>query len=111
MAIDTSPQGEFAAAVYQAVAAVPAGSVASYGEIAKRAGYPGYARHVGKLMSHLPPGSRLPWHRIIRADNSLPVGEPQAQLLEDEGFALNPQRTSVRRRRTASDVRHPTSDR
>ena len=110
MAVDTSPGAEFAAAVYQAVAAIPVGEVASYGEIAKRSGYPGYARHVGRLMSQLPPDSKLPWHRVIRANNSLPIGERQALLLEVEGILLNHQRTSVRRRRKASDVRHQTSD-
>lgn len=99
MTVDTSPGSQFAAAVFAAVAAIPVSEVASYGEIAKQAGYPGYARHVGRLMSQLPPDSKLPWHRVIRADGSIPMGERQALLLKAEDIPLNAQRTAVRRRR------------
>ncbi len=33
---------------------IPVGPVSTYGTIAKMAGYPGYARHVGKALGHLP---------------------------------------------------------
>jgi methylated-DNA-protein-cysteine methyltransferase related protein len=66
VAID--PDSEFAWAVYQIMAAIPAGRVASYGAIARQAGFPRHARFVGRLMGTLPAGSALPWWRVIRSD-------------------------------------------
>ncbi len=80
---------EFRDAVYQIVAAIPAGKVSSYGAVAKQAGFPRHARFVGRLMSQLPAGSRLPWHRVLRGDGRIalagtPSGEIQIQRLLDE---------------------------
>ncbi|MBA4731504.1 MAG: MGMT family protein [Alcanivorax sp.] len=84
---------EFTDAVYQIVGAIPAGRVASYGQVARQAGYPRHARFVGRLMSRLPEGSALPWHRVIRGDGVLPLagtpsGETQIQRLSDEGVTI-----------------------
>ena len=85
---------EFTDAVYQIVGAIPAGRVASYGQVARQAGYPRHARFVGRLMSRLPEGSALPWHRVINAQGriSLPAdstaGLAQRRRLEEEGVAL-----------------------
>lgn len=65
------PVSEFEAAVLATVSAIPAGRVLSYGGVAQRAGYPGRARQVGRIMSRLPAGSRIPWHRVVRADGTL----------------------------------------
>lgn len=51
--------------------AVPLGRVASYGQVASEAGLPGRARRVGWLLRNLPPGSSLPWHRIVGAGGRL----------------------------------------
>ncbi|MGB1465032.1 MAG: MGMT family protein [Alcanivorax nanhaiticus] len=80
---------EFRDAVYQIVAAIPAGKVSSYGAVARQAGFPRHARFVGRLMSQLPDGSRLPWHRVLRGDGRIalagtPSGEIQIQRLLDE---------------------------
>ena len=80
---------EFRDAVYQIVAAIPAGRVSSYGAVARQAGFPRHARFVGRLMSQLPEGSRLPWHRVLRGDGHIalagtPSGERQIQRLRDE---------------------------
>ena len=83
--------------IWQVVAAVPEGSVCTYGEIAARAGLPGAARRVGRALKILPGDSRIPWHRIINAGGriSFPVGsdayERQRGRLESEGveFKLN----------------------
>lgn len=61
----------FRAQVYTLIAAVPEGRVASYGQIARLAGYPGYARHVGKALARLPQGSRIPWHRIVNSQGQI----------------------------------------
>ncbi len=80
---------EFRDAVYQIVAAIPAGKVSSYGAVARQAGFPRHARFVGRLMSQLPDESRLPWHRVLRGDGRIalagtPSGEIQIQRLLDE---------------------------
>lgn len=83
--------------IWQVVAAVPAGKVCTYGDVASRAGLPGAARRVGRALKVLPEDSRIPWHRIINASGriSFPVGsaayERQRNRLEGEGveFKLN----------------------
>ena len=53
--------------IWLVVAAVPRGQVATYGQIARLAGMPRHARLVGRTLSRLPAGSRLPWHRVLNA--------------------------------------------
>ena len=57
--------------VLGAVRAIPRGSVASYGEIARRVGRPGAARAVGGAVGRNPVGLLVPCHRVIAADGSL----------------------------------------
>jgi alkylated DNA nucleotide flippase Atl1 len=59
--------------------AVPAGFVASYGDLA-----PGAPRAAGRALAHCE-DPEVPWHRIVRADGSLAKGPRQRRLLEDEG--------------------------
>lgn len=90
MAVDTSPQGEFAQAVYAWLMAVPKGQVTTYGQLARLAGYPRHARFVGRLMANLPQGSQLPWWRVVRSDGAL-VGEQiplQKERLQAEGILV-----------------------
>jgi len=85
---------EIQRAVFQAIRAIPRGQVAAYGDVAHRAGLPGRARLVGRLLRESPRSARLPWHRVLRADGRLafPVdSEPyaeQARKLAAEGVAL-----------------------
>jgi methylated-DNA-protein-cysteine methyltransferase-like protein len=51
--------------IFATIARIPSGRVASYGQVAFLAGFPGRARLVGKLLGDAPPG--LPWHRVINA--------------------------------------------
>ncbi len=53
--------------IWQVVAAIPRGRVATYGQVATLAGMPRHARLVGRTLSNLPAGSRLPWHRVVNA--------------------------------------------
>lgn len=73
--------------------AIPRGRVASYGQIATLAGLPGRARLVGRVLSHLPPGSEVPWQRVVnaRGEISLPddAGARQRRLLESEGVSFS----------------------
>jgi methylated-DNA-protein-cysteine methyltransferase-like protein len=82
------------ARVYAAIAAIPHGRVASYGAIAARAGLPGRARLVGKLLGETPDGMELPWYRVLRASGqiALPPGSrgfrEQCRLLRAEGVEV-----------------------
>ena len=53
--------------LYTVIQGIPAGKVATYGQIASLAGLPGAARLVGKILSGLPADTKLPWHRVINA--------------------------------------------
>jgi methylated-DNA-protein-cysteine methyltransferase-like protein len=79
-----------AARIFAAIRAIPAGEVAGYGEVARRAGFPGRARFVARLLSTATePG--LPWHRVLRSDGRIafPAGSPgfdrQCALLRRDG--------------------------
>ncbi|MBS0516264.1 MAG: MGMT family protein [Proteobacteria bacterium] len=52
----------------RAIAAIPRGRVASYGEIAARANLPRHARLVGRVLGDAGAEAKLPWHRVLRAD-------------------------------------------
>jgi methylated-DNA-[protein]-cysteine S-methyltransferase len=57
--------------VLGAVAAIPRGATASYGEVARRVGRTGAARAVGGAVGRNPVGLLVPCHRVIAADGSL----------------------------------------
>lgn len=61
----------FQHAVWDAIAAVPAGGTISYAELARRAGHPGSARAVGAATGRNPLAIVVPCHRIVGADGSL----------------------------------------
>ncbi len=75
---------QFLAQIFAVIQQIPFGSVTTYGEVAKMAGYPGYARHVGKALGNLPEGSKLPWFRVINSQGkiSLKDGDMQRQRRE-----------------------------
>lgn len=62
---------DFSNQIYSQVYQIPFGHVSTYGEIARFAGYPYYARHVGRLMATLPEGSKIPWHRVINSQGRI----------------------------------------
>lgn len=80
---------------YIVLAQVPKGKVITYGQLAAQAGLPGRARWAGQMLSRLPAGSKLPWHRVVNAQGL--IGFPknssawqhQAELLEEEGVEFN----------------------
>lgn len=82
--------------LYTVLAAIPAGTVITYGQLAALAGYPRRARWVGQMLQQLPEGSRLPWHRVINAQgrSSFPSDSPayalQLQCLRAEGVEISP---------------------
>lgn len=80
--------------IWQVVAAIPRGRVATYGQVAALAGMPRHARLVGRTLAHLPAGSRLPWHRVVNAALAIsPRGDDRAMAaqrrrLEREGVTF-----------------------
>ena len=79
--------------IYIVIYQIPVGKVSTYGDIAKMAGFPGYARHVGKALSNLPKDSKLPWFRVINSVGKISLkGDSylrQKQKLEAEGIEVN----------------------
>ncbi|MDN5782585.1 MAG: MGMT family protein [Luteimonas sp.] len=79
--------------ILAAIRAVPRGQVAGYGHIARRAGLPGRARLVARILAgNEDPG--LPWHRILRSDGRIAFPEgsrgwrEQSQRLRAEGVVV-----------------------
>jgi methylated-DNA-protein-cysteine methyltransferase-like protein len=75
------------------VARVPAGSVATYGDIAEALGSARIARNVGFALAALPPDSDVPWWRIVAAEGRLaragsPAARRQAAKLKREGLSV-----------------------
>lgn len=73
-----------AEAVWASVAAIPAGRVASYGQIAQLAGIPRHARLVGRILRELPTDTALPWHRVLRADGRIAFPEDSEKHLQQK---------------------------
>jgi len=90
-------------AIRATVAAIPRGSVASYGEIAERAGLPGRARLVGKVLGDTPTDAPLPWYRVLRSSGqfAFPKGSKsfreQQRRLQAEGVSVTNGRVSLAR--------------
>jgi methylated-DNA-protein-cysteine methyltransferase-like protein len=80
--------------ILDAVRALPRGQVAAYGQVAARAGLPGRARLVARVLATSSPGARLPWHRVLRSDGRIafPAGssghEEQVRRLGREGVVV-----------------------
>ena len=80
---------DFAYAVLSAVAEIPEGKVATYGQIARLIGYPKNARLVARVLSHADYYGDYPCHRVVNASGRLAPGwAAQAMLLQAEGVAL-----------------------
>ena len=69
--LDLTDRSSFDRAVFDAVRAIPPGSTASYGDVARMIGKPGAARAVGGAVGRCPIGLAIPCHRIIAGDGTL----------------------------------------
>ena len=59
---DFTPAGR---RILETLMSVPAGSVITYGDLAKRAGFPGAARFAGSMMRQNPFPILIPCHRVV----------------------------------------------
>ncbi|MFD6325915.1 MGMT family protein [Streptomyces sp. NPDC058442] len=83
--------------VREAVLAIPAGSVASYGDVGRRIG--AGPRQVGRAMSLL--DESVPWWRVVHADGTPASchGGAAPELLSDEATPMRGRRVDMPRAR------------
>lgn len=81
--------------VYDIVAQIPVGKIATYGQIATMLGTPKNARIVGWAMRAAPSEMKLPCHRVVNKKGALSpsyaFGDKAVQraMLEMEGITFN----------------------
>ena len=81
--------------IYEVVAKIPKGKVATYGQVALLAGNPRWSRVVGYALHANPDPEKIPCHRVVDRFGSVSKafafgGENrQISLLESEGVKLN----------------------
>src|SRR6478735_8246090 len=85
-----------AARIVERVGAIPEGFVRTFGDID-----PGAPRLVGLVLAKHP---GIPWHRVVRADGSLPKGAPQRELLFQEGVPMRGDRVDLDRARLPPEL-------
>jgi methylated-DNA-protein-cysteine methyltransferase related protein len=74
------------------VQAIPPGFVRTYGDIDPKA-----PRLVGRVLATTT--ERVPWHRVVRADGSVPKGATQLARLRREGVPVRAGRVDLARAR------------
>jgi methylated-DNA-protein-cysteine methyltransferase related protein len=85
------------ARVLARIRAIPEGFVSTYGDID-----PAAPRFVGQVLSAT--DEEVPWHRVVRADGSIPKGARQRELLAREDIPLRGRRVDMRRARVAPEA-------
>jgi alkylated DNA nucleotide flippase Atl1 len=80
------------AAIVERIRRIPKGSVQTYGGID-----PAAPRLVGRVLATT--HQNLPWHRVVRADGSIPQGKVQRDLLLKEGVPMRGDRVDIVRAR------------
>jgi len=85
--------------IYGVTRRIPVGRVATYGQVARWAGYPGYARQVGYALFRLLDArdADVPWQRVVNAQGMISRSpmrygsdDQQQVLLESEGIQFDP---------------------
>ena len=90
------------------VRAIPEGFVQTYGDID-----PDSPRLVGRVLAEHrrtdedPGRENIPWHRVVRADGRVPVGEAQLALLRREGVPIRNDRVDLARVRLPHTISDP----
>jgi alkylated DNA nucleotide flippase Atl1 len=83
---DTEPSRE--ARILARVRAIPRGFVRTYGDID-----PAAPRLVGRVLAATK--EDVPWHRVVRADGTVPMGPVQLARLRKEGVPLRGDRVDL----------------
>lgn len=100
-------------AMQRVVARIPRGRVATYGQIARVAGYPGLARQVVWALRAAPNG--LPWHRVVGARGRILLLDEarveQTMRLQREGVQVRQGRIALEAFQVADEkLRKPTGN-
>jgi len=78
--------------IWQTVAMIPTGKVATYGQIASLIGFPAHSRFVGTTLRQLPKNTKLPWFRVVNSSLRISLrggGEKlQRRLLEADNITF-----------------------
>jgi alkylated DNA nucleotide flippase Atl1 len=70
------------------IRAIPEGFVQTYGDID-----PAAPRLVGQVLATTQ--DDVPWHRVVRADGTVPMGRSQVARLRKEGVPMNGDRVDL----------------
>ena len=71
---------------------IPEGRFTTYGRLADLIPLRTSARHVARLLSQLPEGTQLPWHRVVNSQfkvSQFGKCDEQTQRLRSEGLLLS----------------------
>jgi len=96
--------------IWNVVAAIPYGRVASYGQVAELAGIGRGARMIGWALGQAPDRAALPWHRVLNAQGKISIPKSsraraeQIRRLTDEGIVVNDGKVDMRRYRWEPDI-------
>jgi methylated-DNA-protein-cysteine methyltransferase related protein len=90
--------------IWDAIARIPPGRVATYGQIAALAGYPRRPRLTAQALRQVPNDREIPWFRVIAQGRiAIPAGSSghheQRRRLEAEGVAFAADRVDLGRYR------------
>lgn len=104
---DVSESAAGHARILEVIRQIPRGQVMGYGEVAFKAGLPGRARLIARLLG-MNDDPALPWHRVLRSDGRIAMPEgsagwrEQSQRLRAEGVAVEKGR--VKRPKPVRDI-------
>ena len=96
------------ARILEAIRAIPRGQVLGYGEVARRAGLPGRARLVARLLSRSDDPD-LPWHRVLRSDGRIAF-PPDSTGFREQQRRLQAEGITVRNGRVHGQRAAPSLD-
>lgn len=88
------PKSELTQRIIDIIRAIPEGSVATYGQVARLAGNPRAARQVSRILHTFSRKEGLPWHRVINREGRISLKpmqgyEEQRERLESEGVVFD----------------------
>ncbi len=97
MARMSSSPNQMELAIRRSIVRIPAGKVATYGQVAAAAGYPRFHRQVAQILQKS--GDKLPWHRVCGSGGEIKTkqdsGMEQRMRLTMEGVKFRGSRIDL----------------